>query len=356
MSRLQWYLARTILAATLATLALLVGIWGLFELLDQLGDTGRGSYDSIDALRYTLLSLAPQAYRFLPLAGLLGALTGLGMLASHSELTVMRAAGVSTGQLAGMVLRTALVLALGAALLGEGWAPEAKRQAEELRQRAIHGDKGYLGSEHGLWARDGHDFVHIGQLTPGGRLLTLIRYRLDEAGVLQSLSRAESADYLGEGTWRLNRVQTSLLQADGVGSTQAGSEAWHTTLSPDTLGVVVVAPDDMGLLALAEYRQYLRDNNLASGPYDLAYWRKLLQPLATALMMFVGMSFVFGPMRSVSMGARILVGIATGFGFYLANAVFGPLSLVYGLSPVLAAALPLAVFAALGSWLLKRAG
>lgn len=356
MRRLTFYVARTVLGATLATLLLLVGIWALFEVLDQLGDVGRGSYTTAQALRYTALTLLPEAYRLLPLAGLLGALIGLGLLASHSELTVMRAAGVSTGRIAGMVMRTAFALALAAALAGEGLAPDAKRAAQELRLRAIKGDEGYLGSANGLWARDGRDFLHARQLTPEGRLVTLTRYRLDEAGRLKALTRADSADHLGGGQWRLNRVRTSLLLGDAVSSEQAAEERWSTALTPEKLGVVVVAPDEMGLSALVEYREYLRDNALNSAQYDLAFWRKLTQPLATALMMFVGMSFVFGPMRSGSQGARILVGIATGFGFYLVNAVFGPLSLVYGLPPALAALLPMALFAGLGAWLLRRAG
>lgn len=355
MNRLTLYVARSVLGATLATLLLLGGIWSLFELLNQLGDVGRGTYQAGNAVQYTLLSLAPQLYKLFPLAGLLGTLIGLGMLANHSELTVMRAAGVSTGQIAGMVLKTAILLALLAAVLGEGVAPEAQRRAKELRNRAIKGDEAFLGSRNGLWARDGQDFVHIRQLTPEGRMVTLTRYRFDGQGKLVELTRAEVGDYLSQGEWLLKKVRASRLTDEGVSSTLSAEERWATALTPEKLGVVIVEPEDLSVMGLADYRHYLADNGLASGQYDLAYWRKLFQPIATALMMFVGLSFVFGPMRSVSMGARILVGISAGFAFYLANAMFGPVSLVYGLPPVLGALLPLLLFAGLGVWLLKKA-
>lgn len=355
MNRLTFYVARTILGASLATLLLLAGVWGLFELFDQLGDVGKGTYQVADAIQYTLFSLAPQTYKLFPLAGLLGTLIGLGLLASHSELTVMRAAGVSTGQIAAMVLKTAVVLALAAAVLGEGLAPQAQRAATELRGRTIRGEQNYLNSVNGLWARDGRDFIHIRQLMADGRMMTLTRYRFDADGRLEAVTRAERADYLGQGQWRLKDVRTSLLRPERVEGETKPTDTWRSNLTPEKLGVVIVAPEDLTISGLADYRRYLKDNGLDSGQYDLAYWRKLVQPLATALMMFVGMSFVFGPMRSVSMGARILVGIAAGFAFYLSNAVFGPVSLVFGLPPVLGALLPLVVFAGLGVWLLRRA-
>ncbi|MCK1890503.1 LptF/LptG family permease, partial [Legionella pneumophila] len=46
-----------------------------------------------------------QVYLFFPIASLLGCLVGLGVLANHSELVVMRAAGISIGQITGAVLK-----------------------------------------------------------------------------------------------------------------------------------------------------------------------------------------------------------------------------------------------------------
>lgn len=355
MNRLTLYVARTVLGASFAVLILLGGIWGLFELLNQLGDVGTGQYQVADALQFTGLSLLSNLYKLLPPAALLGALIGLGLLASHSELTVMRAAGVSTGQIAAMVLKTALLLALLGGIVGEGYAPAAKRAAQELRWRAINGEQGVAGSYHGVWARDGRDFVHLHHLSPNGQLLTLTRYRFDDSGRLTALTRAEKGQYLGGGQWRLQQLKTSLFRDEVVVSASLDEELWSTTLTPDKLGVIIVAPDELSIEGLQDYRNYLRDNGLASEPYDLAFWRKLLQPLATALMMFVGMSFIFGPLRSGSLGAKILVGIAAGFGFHLISAMFGPMSLVYGMPPLLAALLPLLAFGGLGLWLLRRA-
>ena len=46
----------------------------------------------------------------LPMAALIGCLIGLGTLASSSELTIMRAAGVSLGRIVLSVMKPMLVL------------------------------------------------------------------------------------------------------------------------------------------------------------------------------------------------------------------------------------------------------
>ena len=69
-----------------------------------------------------------------------------------------------------------------------------------------------------------------------------------------------------------------------------------------------------------------------------------MQPLTVAVMLLVALSFIFGPLRSVSMGARIMMGVFTGILFFISNEVLGSLSLVYQLPPILGAMLPSLLF------------
>ncbi len=57
---------------------------------------------------YTLLSVPKDIQIFFPMAALLGALLGLGMLAQRSELVVMQASGFTRMQVALSVMKTAI--------------------------------------------------------------------------------------------------------------------------------------------------------------------------------------------------------------------------------------------------------
>ena len=93
-------------------LIVFLALSALFTLIEELGEDEAG-YSAAAALQYTLYTLPRRAYEMLPYAAFIGALLGLGQLATHSELVVMRAAGYSTAQIfAGVCVPAVLLLAL----------------------------------------------------------------------------------------------------------------------------------------------------------------------------------------------------------------------------------------------------
>jgi lipopolysaccharide export system permease protein len=87
----------------------------------------------------------------------------------------------------------------------------------------------------------------------------------------------------------------------------------------------------------------------------LAFWQKILQPAATASLVLIAISFVFGPLRSVTMGQRIFTGVVFGIGFVLLQRLLGPSSLVFGFPPLIAVMIPILLCVVLGMYLLSRA-
>jgi lipopolysaccharide export system permease protein len=71
-------------------------------------------------------------------------------------------------------------------------------------------------------------------------------------------------------------------------------------------------------------------------------------------MMLMALSFIFGPLRSVPMGVRVVTGISFGFLFYVLDQIFGPLSLVYNMPPVLGALLPSMLFLLISVYMLLK--
>src|ERR1700730_10704933 len=93
-------------------LAVLVTLGALFLFISQQGDIGVGNYSAGDALLFTFLNLPEQAFELLPIGALIGALMGLGNLASGSELVVTRASGVSVWRIGWPVGLAGLTMAV----------------------------------------------------------------------------------------------------------------------------------------------------------------------------------------------------------------------------------------------------
>lgn len=124
---LDLYIGRTIISTTALVLATFVGLSGIIKYVEQLRKVGRGVYDLTHALYFVLLSVPRDVEMFFPMAALLGALIGLGMLASSSELVVMQAAGFSKLDIGLSVLKTAVPLMLIVMTLGQ-WGLQKLRK------------------------------------------------------------------------------------------------------------------------------------------------------------------------------------------------------------------------------------
>ena len=357
MKSLDRLLRNTMLLATAGAILVILSLDLTFSLIDEMQDTHAG-YATSDALTHVLWTAPASVYELLPFAALGGALIGLGVLASSNELIVMQSAGVSVARILYAVLKPTLAIMLLGLLLGEYVAPPLDREAES-RRAALRGAGATAALEQGVWYKSGDEFIHVNAISPDGTsLLGVSRYRSDGGGELLAASFAESAQYLPDSPaphWRLRQVRESRFAEDEVITAVYPEQEWRVELSPELLGVLLIEPDQQPIFGLWRMAGFMAAEGLDSAPYFLAFWKKLLQPLATLTLVLVAACFVFGPLREATMGYRIFVALSVGLGFTIVQRILEPVSLLFGLSPLLAAATPILLVALLGAVLLRRA-
>ncbi|NBC12897.1 MAG: LPS export ABC transporter permease LptG [Gammaproteobacteria bacterium] len=353
MNRLDRYLARAVILGTGVTLAVLLPLLGFFLLADELNDLGTDGYRFQDALWFVTLSLPRYAYQVFPIATLIGALVGLGQLAAGSELVAMRAAGVSIGRIVLGAMLGGALLAAAAVAVGELVAPPAEQRALTLRQSAQSGEAVAMTSA-GLWARDGDTFVNIRELDIGADLRHIYIYEVSGTELI-SATYAESAAYR-DGSWVLKNIQRSLIGRDGVRVERLVETGWSSLLRPALLKVIVVEPQALSVWGLYRYIRFMGRTGQDAGRYEVAFWGKLVQPLLILAMIFVAIPVLLGTARSTGMGIKVFVGIVIGIAFYLVSRSFAFLSLLYGMSPAVAALAPPLLFAGAAFVVLRRVG
>ena len=352
MTILQRYIAQAILTSTGLVLLVLLGLYTFMDFIVEIEDVGKGQYQLTDVLAYLALSMPKRIYELLPIAALLGSVLGLGNMASQSELVVMRAAGISIEGINKAVMFVAIGLMLLALFVGEVIRPPAEQSARELQSMAQTGTVGSR-SDNGFWTRDGTHFNHIDRILPDGRFAGVSIYVFDDQNRLRVVTKAKEASYDGE-QWILSGVTQSNLDKEGVSVKAVEYAKWRSQLNPGLLNVVVVPPEFLPVWSLIEYIRYLKINHQSVGQYQMAFWMKVMMPLSSAVMVFLAVPFVFGPLRSTPIGARILVGALVGIGFHLFNQIFQHIGLVFGVLPWLAASLPTLLFAAVGYYWMNK--
>lgn len=353
MVKIDRYIGKSVLVAILGVLGVILGLASLFAFIDEMNEIS-DTYTLANAGSFVLLTAPRRIYEMLPMSALIGCLVGLGGLASSSELTIMRAAGVSIGRIVWAVMKPMLVLMIAGLLLGEYVAPPAEDLAQSNRSLAQGGGDSQSG-RHGVWHRQGEEFIHINTVQPNGVLYGVTRYRFDNERHMQIASFAKRAKFDTD-HWQLEELITTVFHADSTEVVNTPSERWDVSLSPQLLSTLVLPPDSLSITGLWSYAHYLAEQGLNNGRYWLAFWTKVLQPLVTVALVLMAISFIFGPLRSVTLGQRVFTGVLVGFTFRIAQDLLGPSSLVFGFSPLFAVLVPSGICAVAGIWLLRRAG
>jgi lipopolysaccharide export system permease protein len=307
-------------------------------------------------ISYILYTSPRRIYDLIPFCALIGCLLGLGILSNNSELTVMRAAGVSVFRISLGAMIPVLALAMFSMAVGEYVVPDTERAAQVNRERAM---MNRITSEFGFWYREGDIYMHITRVEADGSLAGISRYQFDARRKLKQTLFAEHARFHnppGEPSWwELTDVSVTGLSTGEILASEPDSVRWETSLDPDTLSAeILVDPDELSIRDLLTKIEYLERQGVNPVSHQLAFWRKSLQPLATISLVFVAITFIFGPLREVSMGMRIVAGMITGIVFKFLQDLLAPASMVYGFSPVLATLVPIGLCFLFGVYLMRR--
>ncbi|MCG6201934.1 LPS export ABC transporter permease LptG [Psychromonas antarctica] len=352
MGILDRYIGKTIFAATFFSMFILIGLSSIIKFVEQMKGIGQGTYDVWAAAYFVLLKMPIEITVFFPMAALIGALVGLGSLATSSELVVMQAAGLSKLRIASSVLKTAIPMVLIVMVLGEFVAPKTDKEAYSMREQAKRGEE-VISSKYGVWVKDGDDFVSIGRMNSKAELFTIQLYFFDKEMKLSQAMVAQKAIYQ-QGNWLLQNVSRTFFGLDKINTENMPEFVWKTELTPKKIEVVLSDPDKMSMRDIYSYIIYLERNDQDGSRYWLSFWRKAVLPFTVIVMMLLSVSFIFGGLRSVTMGTRLIFGIASGFTFYVLGELFGPFSLVFDFPPVLGALLPSLLVLTIAMYLLKR--
>jgi lipopolysaccharide export system permease protein len=344
------YLARELLAAILLVLIALVALYGFFDLIESLKDVGKGDFAARHAFAYVGLRLPGRLYELMPIAVLIGTLYALSTLSRHSEITVLRASGMTTRQLLTRLINVACLFAVAALLLGETIIPPAERMAQDLKTMAIHHVVTQeFGS--GFWVKDGHAFINFRSATPDAHLLEQIRiYWFDEQHHLEYVMQARQGAYLQPGRWQLTDVaRTVIEQVEGQPHPRVEKETemrWESGLKPEIITMLMVAPERMSLVSLVAYLRHLWNNNQKTERYEIALWKKFFYPLAALIMVALALPFGCARNRMSGVSLQIFGGVMVGVFFHMLNGLFSSLGVIHAWPPFASAIAPPALFLA----------
>ena len=334
-NQLQRYIAKRFVVGILGTFVLCSMLVFMIDMVEMLRQSGKyGAVSAWTLIKLVLLRLPAYTEILLAFAVLVGSVATLLLLSRKSELTVMRASGMSVWQFVWPGIVVAFILGVLAVTVYNPAAAKSRAKAERLfaksfgRESSILKGKGATG-----WLRqdsvDGQSVISARAVSDRGRSLTQVTvFQFDHNQKFSERIDARSA-VLKDGYWRLSNAEVSRVGAQ--------PQTYHTYilsthLTPervsDALGTVL----SLSFWELPQLIEVAEKAGLSSHGYRIQYQLLLARPFLLIAMVLLAATVSLGSFRSGNIQTMVIVGMLGGFGFFLVLEVSRQLG-VAGLAP-----------------------
>ena len=368
------YFAKQIYVSFGFILFALVALFLFFDVLSELGSVN-AKYTLPLALLHVLLKAPSRMVEIIPIAGLIGSIYVFAMMASQSEFTIFRVAGLDIKRSLLTLGKVSLPIVVFTLLISEVMGPYAESLSERIRMQAL-GSTFSSQFRSGVWVKDqlrdsdgsgpirpGVRYVNVGTIDQNDQIRQIRMYEFDPNYRLLSIRSAASGRFDNRGIWELNDVSETRFTErrsndplDAVYSAQTKvipKLSLESQVTPQILNVLLISPEKMSIVSLGRFILHLQDNKQDMQRHAIAFWKKVIYPFIIFVMLALALPFAFMKVRAGSVGIKVFGGIMLGMSFQLFNTLFSSIGLLGALPAFLTAIFPPLVYLILAFLSLK---
>lgn len=344
------YVGRMFLVRFLAFLIFFVIILQMLDLLNRSSDIlAQDGADIKSLLRYISLRAPQIVSQFTPFAALLGVVLTLAGLSHTSEITVMRAAGMSVHRVLFPIGFVCALVSVAHFIFHE---TVTVKTAEVLDYWEVNDYAAGLPPETDTRTDirinfDG-EFIaaaSAARLADAILLTDVAIYGFDADQLTSQIILARAARH-EDGAWRLYGVRS--MDAETLEVTQRDDAIWTNRLDPELLFALTLEPDQTGLRELVAKINQLNQDRADTRAAMTSLLSRFSKPMATLLMPLLGAIAGFGVHRQGVLLARAVSGSALGFTYFIAENLALALGKLGVVPAFIGAFFPFALFMVVG--------
>ncbi len=340
---LSLYLGKQFLKNVGIILAIIISIIFLIDFIEMLRrGSGKDNVTFLIILQMVLLRLPDLTQKLLPFIALFGGMLTFFRLSRTSELTVIRAAGVSVWQFLGPSLLIAFLSGVFVLTVVNPMAATMSAHFTQMEAKFFKKRTNLLMvSSKDLWLRqvddEGLSVIHArGILNQGIDLTDVIIFQYDNQEQFTGRIEADRAR-LRKGYWDLDGVLMTSPDQPGIVQKQLKLQ---TSLTLNQIQESFASPKTLSFWELPEFIETLESAGFSALSHRL-YWHSLFAgPVLLLAMVLVAATFSLRATRRGRTGLLVMAGITTGFVFYFFSDIILALGMSGGLPIQLAAWTP----------------
>ncbi|MDC1387008.1 LPS export ABC transporter permease LptG [Candidatus Thioglobus sp.] len=345
------YIAKTLFTHTLVVLLVWLSIYSFFNFLTELKSVGEQNYTILAAFKYIAFQMPEVAYNQASSVILLGCLLGMSHLATTGQLLIFRVSGASILKITLITLKNALLFIFIVITIGEFLAPISSNFSESERANAFGINPASIGQE-GFWIRDGDNFINVKKNINGKLFSEVTVIEVNSSNKIERVIKSDNAVFDGSsldmkcpvsfkdcGSSKIFSVDNSSF-FDKISFKERNFYNKKVSFDQDLIDSIKKEPKDLPTWTLFKQIQFLSDNKLKSGVFEVELYKRLIKPVTLIAMILLAMLFIFGSTRDVSLGRKIFFGAVLGLSFEMLSRISSAIALSFDSNTLLSAILP----------------
>jgi len=288
---------------------------------------------------YFLYSVPTVVSLTLPASVLLATLLTYSYLSKFSEITAMKANGISLYRIALPALSVAAVVAVFLFFFTELVTPASLQKTEHIVKVEVQKQKtlGFF-KQNEIWYR-GHNAIYNFKIFDVEKniLHGITINHLNPDFTLKMRIDAERAEWKSNQWIFYNLLQTSLNHHDAPSLEWSKEKAIPIPEQPNDFKIIQKDAEKMGYFELRRYVKKIKAEGYDVSRYLVDLQGKLAFPFVCLILVFIGMSFSVRSERSGGVMRSVAIGIFIGFSYWIIHAFSMSLGRS-GILPVIVAA------------------
>ena len=345
------HLLRSFFSTFALALAAFVAIYVVADFFDRLDTFLSHDAPVWTIIRLFLFKIPLIVTQITPIAVLVGALVGLGLLGRQNEFVAMRACGVSIWQIATPLVAAGALIGVLAFAWNEAVVPYSARRWHAIENVDIKKREAammFTGRE--VWYHGRAGFYNIERVAPRrSSLYGLTVYQLGTDFRPTRLIEIDSATWDGA-RWQLVGGRTREFRQGEVRELPRAPVGFTLPETLDDFRAVSVEPEELSYGLLRRQMKDLRRKGVDTSESWVDLHMKLSLPAASLIMMLVAVPLAAAGTRMSSFASSVGLGFAVGFGYFVVMAFARALGQTGALPPMVAAWAANVLFALIGGF------
>lgn len=321
MTIIQKYILRAFLQTLFLCVGALTLLFLIFDFFDRIDNIVAEKPSFLLVAEYFMYKIPVMLSQTLPLSVLIACMLSLAVLSKNSEITAMRASGMTIYWITRPILIAGLAISVFSLLLNELIVPGSNRRLKEIYNIDIHKKDSRGGySQSDIWWRTGDEFYSVSQFDSRTETLHgLNKFEIDEDFNIVRRTDSEKTDWIDPVLgWSMKDVTEYRFDIPTSSMQQKKLKVLPLPIkeTPSDFYAKQAEPLSMSFFEMREFIKKQQNSGLSVSGYMADLYNKFAFPFICFIVSALAIPFSLRTARSGSMANSVLAAIGLGFLYY----------------------------------------